>query len=127
MGSDHLSVAKTNAQIGAVYYELSDYDEAISILSEAERHQLSSVGEDHRDTLDTQALVGRVLSATGEFDSALVKLRDVVEKQAQMFGSNHPSIADTNQYIAECFLNRGMVSEARALFVGEYCVLELKE
>ena len=120
LGNDHLSVAKTMAQIGAVYYELCDYEKSMSILVDAERCQISLVGERNRDTLETQALIGRVLSSTGQFNLALEKLQSVVKKQESLFGDNHPSVAETYQFIGECFLEQGMITEARSMYVECY-------
>lgn len=108
------------AQIGFIHYELSHFEGAMTILLEAERHQLSFVGGKNRDTLETQALIGRVLSATGKFEEALEKLRNVAECQNDLFGSNHPAIADTLYFIGECFLDQGMPTEARGQFVDCY-------
>ena len=94
LGDTHLSVAKTMAQIGAVFLELSNYDKAMSILLKAEEYQLAAVGEYHRDTFETQTLLGRLRSAVGDFDRALVQLHGVAEKQIQMFGDNHPSVSN---------------------------------
>ena len=120
LGEKHLSVTKTLAQIGLLYFEMSRYVDAFASLEEAERIQIETVGEMNRDTLETQALVGRVLTATGEYDSASTKLNSVLEKQKSLFGTNHPSIAETNQFIAENFLEQGMSSEARGVFVDVY-------
>mmetsp|Transcript_30863 Transcript_30863/g.58600 ORF Transcript_30863/g.58600 Transcript_30863/m.58600 type:complete len:333 (+) Transcript_30863:1621-2619(+) len=121
LGEDHSSSWKTMAQIGSLHFELSNYEQSMAILLEAERWQLSSVGEEDRDTLETQALIGRVLSATGQYEMALVKLTDVCEKQRKLFGSKHPTISDTLTYIGECFLDQeGMATEARLQFVECY-------
>jgi len=120
LGEKHLSVTKTLAQIGQLHFQLSSYVEAFANLEEAERIQLETVGEMNRDTLETQALLGRVLTATGEYDSASTKLNSVVEKQQSLFGANHPSIAESNQFIAENFLEQGMSTEARGVYVEVY-------
>ena len=120
LGEDHLSVSKTMAQIGSVHYELSNWEQAMENLAEAERLQLGSVGETNRDTLETQALIGRVLSATGNFEEALIKLNTVYERQNSLFCSKHPTIADTLSYIGDCFLDQGMATEARGQFVDCY-------
>ncbi|KAL7473250.1 hypothetical protein ACHAXS_014029 [Conticribra weissflogii] len=119
------SVAITLSQIGAVYFELGDFNKAMTTLTEAERNQISSIGENSRDTLETQAMIGRVLCRLGEYDTALKKLRDVVKKQMTLFGASHPSIADTKQYIGEVFLEQGMTSEARAMYIDSYNMRKL--
>ena len=120
LGNKHHSVAKTMSQIGSVHLELSNFDAAEIILSEAEEYQLATAGEYHRDTFETQTLLGRLLSAIGKSDLALVKLHTVVENQIKTLGKNHPSVAETNSFIGECFLNQGMVVEAREMFVNCY-------
>ena len=120
LGKHHSSVAKTIAQIGAVHYELGEYNKAMSALAEAERCQMSTIGEQSRDRLETQLQIGRVLCSIGKFDVALEKMRDVAEKQISMFGNNHPSIAETNQCIGDCFLEQGMNTEARVMYVECY-------
>lgn len=106
LGEKHLSVAKTMTQIGAVHLELSNYDTAMSILTEAEEYQLATVGEHHRDTFETQTLLGRVYSAIGKFDLALVKLHGVAENQIKMFGENHPSVSEhtTVLHYTNCYV-----------------------
>lgn len=115
-----MSVSKTMTQIGLVHLDLSNYEEAISILQEAERSQLASVGENNRDTLETQALVGRVLLVTGDHEKALEKLSIVLERQRALFGSSHPAVADTLSYIGECYLDQEKATEARSKFVECY-------
>ena len=120
LGNEHLSVSKTMTQIGSVYYELSNYKQAMSILLEAEQLQLASVGEMNRDLLETQALIGRVLSANGRCEEAIEKLSSVLERQDKLFASKHPTIADTLSYIGDCFLDQGLNTEARAEYVKCY-------
>lgn len=113
-------MSKTMAQIGSVHFELSNYDQAMAILREAERWQLGTMGENNRDTLETQALIGRVLSATGKYEEALGKLRSVAERQRKLFNSKHPTIADTLSYLGDCYLDQGDVTKARAEYVLSY-------
>lgn len=108
------------AQIGSVHFEMSNYEQAMAILLEAERCQIAFVGENNRDTLETQALIGRVLSATGKFEEALHKLRNVSERQVKLFGANNPNIGDTLSFIGACFLEQDMATEARLIFVDCY-------
>ena len=107
-------------QIGSVYFELSNYDQAMAILREAERWQLTSMGENNRDICETQALIGRVLSATGKYEEALMQLRSVAERQRKLFSSKHPTIADTLTYLGDCYLEQGDATKARAEYVLSY-------
>ena len=54
LGNEHLSVSKTLSQVGCVRFKLSNFNEAMEALTEAENHQLSSVGDLNRETLETQ-------------------------------------------------------------------------
>ena len=94
--------------IGVVYYNLSEYDDALKYYKDALKIQEKVLGEEHPDTATSYNNIGIVYYDLGKYEDALKYYKDALKIQEKVLGEEHPDTATSYNNIgsADCKLGK---------------------
>lgn len=104
LGCGEVHIATTRVLIGAVHFQLGDWNKALNLLQEALGCLLKELGERHETVAATHLQIGTVQSAFFDFDAALESLNGALDIQTSALGSDHPAALRTRREIGNLHL-----------------------
>lgn len=111
-GEDSYYVAVTELVVGDIYFEMGNYNDALTFLNRA-KGKLEALGED--ESIDYGRVLSnlmRVFSKKGDFDQAQAYGKRVVTFYADFFGEDHYAYASAISNYAEIPQRMGNLDEA---------------
>ncbi|NOG54550.1 MAG: serine/threonine protein kinase [Planctomycetes bacterium] len=95
LGRDHPLTLDSLLAMGTLHYELGDYAQALSCMTDCLERRRSLLGNRHLDTLRTIGECGIVLDSMGRFTSALEYYKEALSGLDQTVGHEHPDTLNT--------------------------------
>lgn len=94
--------------IGVVYYNLSEYDDALKYYGKALEIRKKVLGAKHPDTANSYNNIGIVYYDLGKYKDALKYYKDALKIQEKVLGEEHPDTATSYNNIgsADCKLGK---------------------
>lgn len=100
----HVNQSLALKNLGTVYQELGDLEQAQKHLESAIRKSEAHYGPDHSDIGRDANILALILQEQGKFDEALGQFRRALRIDIQTFGMNHPEVALTMNNMGMLFL-----------------------
>ena len=119
-----LSRARALAQLGEVHYRMGEYEEAISLYSQAYELRRGMLGPEHPATVSSQMPIATGYFAMGKLTEARDLFRELVTLKEAMLGPNHPSISSLLGNLAIVTAGLGDYAEADRLHERERALVE---
>ncbi len=101
--------------IGGVYYQLSEYARAESVLVRATELGRRTLGREHVQVAHSLSRLGQVLDAQARYDAAIAALREALAIQRRELGERRPEVAATLSNLAATYDHAGQPDSAEAL------------
>lgn len=110
--------------IGVVYYNLSEYDDALKYYGKALEIRKKVLGAKHPDTANSYNNIGIVYYDLGKYEDALKYYKDALKIQEKVLGEEHPDTATSYNNIGSAYCKLGKYNKAlknftRALQIQE--------
>jgi len=107
--------AKLLSAIGATYYGLGLFYDAISLQEKARDYYLAASGPESLDTLVATRRVANLYTEVGRLDEAIKLLEQVLTLSRKALGPEHPETINVMQILAGTYNNAGRRDEALKL------------
>jgi (1->4)-alpha-D-glucan 1-alpha-D-glucosylmutase len=107
--------AKLLSAIGATYYGLGLFREAIPLQEKARDYYLAASGPESLDTLVATRRVANLYTEVGRLDEAIKLLEQVLTLSRKALGPEHPETINAMQILAGTYNNAGRRDEALKL------------
>ncbi|MBI5710495.1 MAG: serine/threonine protein kinase [Candidatus Eisenbacteria bacterium] len=101
--------------IGGVYYQLSEYARAESVLVRATELGRRTLGREHVQVAHSLSRLGQVLDAEARYDAAIAALREALAIQQRQPGERRAEVAATLSNLAATYDHAGRPDSAEAL------------
>lgn len=124
LGNDHPFVASNLHNLGALNYDLENYDVAVPLLREAIALRSTLYGERSNGVANSMNKLAQVFLEVGELSRAATMLRDAIAIHRENYGSIHPRIGHDLHMLGLALARAGRKEEARASLKESVAVLE---
>lgn len=124
LGNDHPFVASNLHNLGALYYDLEDYDSAIPVLEEAIALRSTLYGERSVPVANSMNKLSQVYMDQGELTRAENLLLRAISIHRENYGTAHPRIAHDLQILGLVLRRAGRRAEARTALFESVTVFE---
>ena len=115
-GENHLEVAKCYSGIGALYFEMGQYDQSMEYYQKALDMMKSIYGENHPDVAVIYNGLGVSYASKNEFDQALEYLHKALTIAESVYGEAHHVVAGCNFSLGALYGNKGDLAQALTHF-----------
>lgn len=110
---DGSELAKTNTQVGVLFYNLGDMEMALQHLNVALSQRKESLGKDHPQVAATHIHLGALYRQAGDMQQSLDHMKAALDIQKEALGDKHPLVASSYNNIGA--LHYQMMDFARAI------------
>jgi len=93
--------------MGAVYYSLGLYDEALPLLESALRLRREHLDPDHVEVAESLNSLAELFFAKGAYDAAEPLLRETLDMRRRLLGDQHPDVAASLNNLAVLLADKG--------------------
>jgi serine/threonine protein kinase/tetratricopeptide (TPR) repeat protein len=124
LGNDHPFVASNLHNLGALYFDLNAYDEAVPVLKEAISLRSKLYGERHFSVANSMNKLGQVYVELGEYAEAEQLLRDAIDIHVENYGPVHARIGYDYQMLGLALAREGRTQEARTALTQAVSIFE---
>lgn len=111
-GSEHAHIAAILGNIGNLYMETGDNDEAFAIYQEVLGIETLSLGLSHPEIAVTLHNIATIECSRGNFSEGVSLYKQVVEMQKIRFGQDHLIVAMTLGCLADAYERAGKIDSA---------------
>jgi tetratricopeptide (TPR) repeat protein len=87
--------------LGTVYYQMGDYDEARPLLEDAMSTRRDALGNNHPHTMSTISNLGSVLMEIGDHKVGMELLEEAAVSALRVLGPDHPKTRSLSQQFEE--------------------------
>jgi len=124
LGNDHPFVASNLHNLGALYYDLRDYDAAIPVLEEAIALRSTLYGERSVPVANSMNKLSQVFMEQNKLTQAENLLLGAINIHRENYGAAHPRIGNDLQILGLVLSRAGRLDEAREALVESIAVFE---
>jgi tetratricopeptide (TPR) repeat protein len=125
LGTEHLDVASSYANIGAAWVNKDEYDKALEYYEKSLSIRLKTLGVEHPNVASSYCSIGAAWCKKGNYDKALDFFERCLNIEIKTLGTEHPNVATTYNNIGVAWDNRGNYD--KALDYHERCLsIQLK-
>lgn len=110
--------AYTLNDLGAIYFQLEQYDVARNYLREALEIKERLLGDYHPDTAFTALALGKVYLATDDPDRAIKLMQHALAIRKMVYTPSHPEVINAQIELANCFFQKGELDRCRELLAA---------
>lgn len=127
---ESLMMLNTARSIGAAFYVLAEYDDALQWYRQKLAGFEKEFGSEHRSTLGTVHNMAVVFDNQGKYDEAIEWFKRALDGKERALGKEHPSTFDTVHNMAAVFCGQKKYDDAiewcgRALHIFSHMCIEL--
>eukprot|EP00804_Cyclotella_cryptica_P005186 CCRYP_014241-RA/>CCRYP_014241-RA protein AED:0.07 eAED:0.21 QI:0/0/0/1/1/1/2/0/996 len=115
-GSEHAHIAAILGNIGNLYMETGDNDEAFAIYQEVLGIETLHLGLSHPEVAVTLHNIATIECSRGNFAEGISLYKQVVEMQKIRFGHNHITVAVTLGCLADAYERMGNLENAMKIY-----------
>ena len=112
LGEKHASTATSYNNVGAVYYNLGDYDNALDYFNKSLSIRLEVFGGHHPNVAQSYNNIGLVYANLGDYEKALDYFNKSLSIRLEVFGDSHPDVAQSYNNIGVVYANLGDYEKA---------------
>lgn len=111
-----------NLNLGAIYYEISDYKTSLDFGTKALELSFNDPNEVVTTTADLYENVGNCYKAMGQYEKAIDHYEKAMAIRRKAFGDTHYKIANTYQNLANCYSQLGDSKRALEAYKDSYAM-----
>ena len=116
LGEEHLDYTRTLINIGEVYFNLGDFDNALKYNQQALETIKRNFGEKHPNYAESLNSLGVIYSNKGDYQTALKYYTQAMEIKKNMQGSQSPGYAESANNVGLAYLHMGNNDTAMKYF-----------
>ncbi len=120
--SSLMTQINANLNLGALYYDISDYTKSLQYGLIALELSLSDPNQVKTTTADIYENVGNCYKSLGQYEKAIQYLEKTMSIRNEIFGDSHYKIANTYQNLASCYTQLGRKEEMIDAYEKSYAM-----
>ncbi len=123
-GQENEDTAAVYNNIGSMYQDKGDYDDALVQYQKALGIQEKVLGTEHPSTAATYNNIGAVYDDMGDYENALVQYQKALAIREKVLGTQHPSTATTHNNIGLAYKSKGDYENALMYYMKALVISE---